>query len=52
MEVVGKIESLWRYPVKSMRGEELQEALWGFQASMVTVFTPFGVRQLRKDFHG
>lgn len=26
MRVVGKIESLWRYPVKSMRGEELQEA--------------------------
>jgi len=28
--VVGKIESLWRYPVKSMRGEELQEAYLGF----------------------
>jgi uncharacterized protein YcbX len=25
MRVVGKIESLWRYPVKSMRGEELTE---------------------------
>jgi uncharacterized protein len=30
MGVVGKIESLWRYPVKSMRGEELQEAFVGF----------------------
>jgi uncharacterized protein YcbX len=30
MNVVGKIESLWRYPVKSMRGEELQEAFAGF----------------------
>src|SRR5437763_16623764 len=30
MEVVGEIESLWRYPVKSMRGEELQEAFVGF----------------------
>jgi hypothetical protein len=30
MRVVGKIESLWRYPVKSMRGEELQEAFVGF----------------------
>ncbi len=30
MTVVGKIESLWRYPVKSMRGEELQEAFVGF----------------------
>src|SRR4029077_140317 len=30
MRVVGKIESLWRYPVKSMRGEELQEVFVGF----------------------
>ncbi len=26
MRVVGKFESLWRYRVKSMRGEELQES--------------------------
>jgi uncharacterized protein YcbX len=26
----GKVESLWRYPVKSMRGEELIEAFIGF----------------------
>jgi len=25
MPIVGKVESLWRYPVKSMRGEELDE---------------------------
>ena len=25
-DVVGRVESLWRYPVKSMRGEELREA--------------------------
>ena len=30
MKLVGKVESLWRYPVKSMRGEELQEAFVGF----------------------
>lgn len=30
MEVVGTVESLWRYPVKSMRGEELAEAFVGF----------------------
>ncbi len=30
MKVVGRIESLWRYPVKSMRGEELREAFVGF----------------------
>jgi uncharacterized protein len=30
MSIVGRIDSLWRYPVKSMRGEELQEAFVGF----------------------
>jgi uncharacterized protein YcbX len=30
MTVVGRIESLWRYPVKSMRGEKLEEAFIGF----------------------
>jgi uncharacterized protein YcbX len=30
MSTIGKIESLWRYPVKSMRGEELNEAFIGF----------------------
>jgi uncharacterized protein len=26
MSIIGTVESLWRYPVKSMRGEELDEA--------------------------
>ena len=30
MTVVGKVESLWRYPVKSMRGEKLNEAYLSF----------------------
>jgi MOSC domain-containing protein len=30
MSVVGQVESLWRYPVKSMRGEALAEAFIGF----------------------
>src|SRR6267142_6032998 len=30
MKLVGEVESVWRYPVKSMRGEELQEAFVGF----------------------
>jgi uncharacterized protein len=30
MSIVGQVESLWRYPVKSMRGEELAEAFVGF----------------------
>ena len=30
MGVIGKVESLWRYPVKSMRGEELDELFAGY----------------------
>ncbi|MEY2503832.1 MAG: uncharacterized protein QOG27_112 [Verrucomicrobiota bacterium] len=30
MSVVGTIESLWRYPVKSMKGEELEEMFVGY----------------------
>lgn len=30
MAIVGKVESLWRYPVKSMRGEQLSEAFVSF----------------------
>ncbi|MEP7272394.1 MAG: MOSC domain-containing protein [Acidobacteriota bacterium] len=30
MSIVGRVDSLWRYPVKSMRGEELTEAFMGF----------------------
>src|SRR5437588_8348200 len=30
MSLVGKVESLWRYPVKSMRGEELDEMFAGY----------------------
>jgi uncharacterized protein YcbX len=30
MSIVGKVDSLWRYPVKSMRGEELSEVFAGF----------------------
>ena len=30
MERIGKVESLWRYPVKSMRGESLADAFAGF----------------------
>src|ERR1051325_9542126 len=28
--MIGKVESLWRYPVKSMRGEELPEIFAGY----------------------
>src|SRR6266542_3709427 len=30
MAIIGKVESLWRYPVKSLRGEQLSEAFVGF----------------------
>jgi uncharacterized protein YcbX len=30
MKTVGVVESLWRYPVKSMSGEEMAEAFMGF----------------------
>jgi uncharacterized protein len=30
VSVIGRVESLWRYPVKSMRGEELGEAYLGY----------------------
>jgi hypothetical protein len=30
MNFIGKVESLWRYPVKSMGGEELNEVFVGF----------------------
>ena len=30
MSIVGTVESLWRYPVKSMRGEELEELFAGY----------------------
>ncbi len=30
MSRIGNVESLWRYPVKSMRGEELQAAFLGY----------------------
>lgn len=30
MSIIGNVDSLWRYPVKSMRGEQLTEAFIGF----------------------
>ena len=30
MNIIGTVESLWRYPVKSMRGEELNEMFAGY----------------------
>src|SRR6266480_6421222 len=30
MNLIGKVDSLWRYPVKSMRGQELDESVVGY----------------------
>ena len=30
MSTIGTVAGVWRYPVKSMRGEELTEAFVGF----------------------
>ena len=30
MRIIGEVDSLWRYPVKSMRGEELDEVFVGY----------------------
>ena len=30
MTTIGAVESLWRYPIKSMRGQEMPEAFMGF----------------------
>ncbi len=49
--IVGRVESVWRYPVKSMRGERLREAfvgfpgvygdrVWAFQSSAAPKFFP------------
>jgi uncharacterized protein YcbX len=32
---IGTVEILWRYPVKSMRGEGLSEAFIGFYAAVL-----------------
>ena len=52
MGVVGKIESLWRYPVKSMRGEELQEAFVGFAGVYGDRVYAFRNSAAPKGFHG
>ena len=50
MITVGKVESLWRYPVKSMRGEELDEAFAGTLEFTATASSPSKVRQAPASF--
>jgi len=50
MSVIGKVESLWRYPVKSMRGEELDEAFAGYSGVLAIASSPSRARQISEDF--
>ncbi len=50
MKVVGQVESLWRYPVKSMRGEELREAFVGFAGVYGDRLYAFHSSAARKGF--
>lgn len=50
MSGVGRVDGLWRYPVKSMRGEELEEAFLGFAGSTVTGSLPSRGRTVPKGF--
>jgi len=40
MKLIGRVESLWRYPVKSMREAELQEAFVGSAIALLTTTIP------------
>src|SRR4051812_6234346 len=50
MSVVGKVESLWRYPVKSMRGEELDELFAGYAGVYGDRLFAFGSSASPKGF--
>src|ERR1700712_3912207 len=50
MKTVGRIESAWRYPVKSMRGEELRQAFVGFAGVYGDRFYAFVSSAAQKGF--
>jgi uncharacterized protein YcbX len=50
MTSVGTVESLWRYPVKSMSGEALDEAFMGFSGFYGDRCYAFGNSSARKGF--
>src|SRR5215471_20471375 len=50
MSVVGTVDSLWRYPVKSMRGEELDEIFAGFSGIYGDRLFAFKSSASRKGF--
>jgi uncharacterized protein YcbX len=50
MREVGRVDSLWRYPVKSMRGERLDEAFVGFAGVYGDRVYAFGSSAAPKGF--
>jgi uncharacterized protein YcbX len=50
MGTIGTVESLWRYPVKSMRGEELDEVFAGFSGVYGDRLFAFSSSANRKGF--
>ena len=50
MNIVGSVESLWRYPVKSMHGEELDEIFAGFSGIYGDRFFAFRSSASSKGF--
>ena len=50
MSTIGTVESLWRYPVKSMRGEELDEVFAGFSGVYGDRLFAFSSSASRKGF--
>ncbi len=50
MSIIGKVESLWRYPVKSMRGEELDEMFAGYAGVYGDRLFAFRSSATRKGF--
>src|SRR5882762_3280875 len=50
MSAIGTVESLWRYPVKSMRGEELDEVFAGFSGVYGDRLFAFNSSASRKGF--
>ena len=50
MRIIGTVESLWRYPVKSMRGEELDEMFVGFSGVYGDRLFAFRSSASRKGF--
>jgi uncharacterized protein YcbX len=50
MSTIGTVESLWRYPVKSMRGEELDKMFAGYAGVYGDRLFAFGSSATRKGF--